>query len=134
MGFLDWMKQRTQRTNPEPEDEPVGDRHHDTNGSPIKPLWQSEWQPDDLGVREFRHHVGKSSVGFHGGLEISVGGGESVFRWTHARETPEEAENASYGMREGWEWADSTPRMTPLDKGMDQTKTLSRSRSKGIEY
>jgi hypothetical protein len=91
----------------EPEDEPAHNPHETNDGKPIKQLWRSEWHSDDHGLREYRHHVGQSEYGFHGGLEISVGGGDGPFKWGLARPTKADAEMSAYGMREGWELHDS---------------------------
>jgi hypothetical protein len=111
MGILDWVKSRGK----EPSGETAPAQHATNEGNPIKQMWKSEWRPDDQGLYEFRHHVGQSAHGFHGGLEVSGGRGESPFQWGQAKATPEEAKNASYGMSEGWNLADRTWREAQYD-------------------
>jgi hypothetical protein len=94
VGLLDWMKRQRETHTAEPANEPTPHRHFTDEGTPIKQLSRSEWYPDDHGLREYRYHVGQSSLGFHGGLEVSVQGGEGP-------------EQAAYGMREGWDFAEA---------------------------
>jgi hypothetical protein len=111
MGILDWVKSRGK----EPLGETAPTQHVTNDRNSIKQIWKSEWQPDGQGLYEFRHHVGQSTHGFHGGLEVSGGRGESPFQWGQARATPQEAKNASYGMSEGWNLADRTWRGAQYD-------------------
>jgi hypothetical protein len=102
MGILAWIKNRQK----EPEDEPAPSPHVTDDGKPIKQLWRSDWYSDDYGLREYRHHVGQSECGFHGGLEVSYRGGEGPFKWSQTRPTMSDAEMVSYGMRDGSEFGD----------------------------
>jgi hypothetical protein len=97
MGMLDWIKRR----GGEPEDEPARSPYETDTGKPINQMWRSEWYSDDHGLQEFRHHVGRSKYGFHGGLEVSNQGGEGPFRSGRAMKTFADAQQASYGMRDG---------------------------------
>ena len=105
MGVLDWIKRRG--SVPEPEDEPARSPYETDSGKPIKQMWISDWYSDDHGLQEFRHHVGRSEYGFHGGLEVSNQGGEGPFKWGRALKTFADAQKASYGMRDGWEFESS---------------------------
>jgi hypothetical protein len=109
MGFLDWIKQRKAQQQPEPDNEPEPPRHHSAKGNPIRPQWASEWKSGHDGLHEFRHHVGQSVEGFHGGLEVSYRGGEHAFRWSGRRPNPDAAERTSYRMRDVWELEERTP-------------------------
>jgi len=104
VAFLDWMRRDGKRVaEPEPEHEPEFPRHFTRKGNVITQMSRSEWYSDHTGLYEFRHHVGRSAEGYHGGLEISYRGGEGPFSWSNARKTHEAAEDVSHRMRAAWE-------------------------------
>ena len=107
MAFLDWLKRQNRKAVPEPEDDPGPPRHFSEKGSPIEQRWESKWYSSGDGLHEFKHHMGHSIDGFHGGLEVSFRGGEHSFRWSNARPSSESAEDASFRMREAWERGDN---------------------------
>jgi hypothetical protein len=94
-----------------PDEKPAPHRHFTDDGVPITQLSRSEWYPDDHGLHEYRFHVGQSRLGFHGGLEASIQGGEAPFKWSEARRTEKDAGHAAYGMREGFEFVDGWHRV-----------------------
>ncbi len=105
MAYLDWMK----RSSGQPARVEPGTAlavPSSRKGNSITPLSRSEWRPDTRALCELRQHVGKSVEGFHGGLEVSYGGGEGLFKWGSARLTAEAAQKSSDRMRAAWERAD----------------------------
>ncbi|HTU44894.1 MAG TPA: hypothetical protein VMF91_07520 [Bryobacteraceae bacterium] len=82
----------------EPEDEPVEPLHYTKNGNPIESWFHSGWHSDPTGRYEFREHVGRSVEGYHGGLEISPGGGEGPFYWSDGFAKEEKAHLAALEM------------------------------------
>src|ERR1700693_6177656 len=106
MAFLDWIKRGKTKQAPEPEDETTTPRHFSSKGNPIRQQWASGWHSSDDGLHEFRHHVGESVEGYHGGLEVSFRGGDHAFSWSKKRPTAEAAKRASSGLRHAWEIGD----------------------------
>lgn len=104
---------RDMRRTPEPEDLPSEPRHVTRKGNGITLQSESKWQSDATGLKEFKHHVGRSAEGYHGGVEVSHQGGEAGFFWSNARRTPQAAERASYGVREWYEREDKVKEDTP---------------------
>jgi len=128
MGFLDWVKRRDKTRMPEPEDEPAPARYFTQRGSAITIQSSSEWASDGVGVYEMRHHVGKSSEGYHGGLETSRQGGESSWQWTNTRPTAQSAEKAAYRMGVRW-MCEMEPEFDRV-AGIQQEQSQSRSDAK----
>ena len=62
------------------------------DGRPITVKSKSEWAAE--GLSEHRQIVGKSSAGYHGGLETSHRGGDSYVKWSRAYKTSKEASQA----------------------------------------
>jgi hypothetical protein len=107
VAFLDWIRPgRSKAREQEPEGERLESPHHTTKGNTITPQIRGDWQSGDDGLHEFRHHIGKSIEGFHGGLEVSFRGGEHSFSWSNKRPTARAAERASFGMQQAWELGD----------------------------
>jgi hypothetical protein len=110
---------RSAGRRPEPEDPPMEPWHVTRKGKGIMPVSASEWYSDATSATEFKHHVGKSVEGFHGGLEISYHGGEGPFYWSNARRTPEAAEKASYGIRGWYEKDEPVKNYPPMSEGQE---------------
>ena len=115
MGLLDWIKNRGKtKQHPEPEDEPAPDRYVTKRGNPIKVIQQGKWNSDHPGY-ESKALIGRSIEGYHGGREVSYGGGDGPVVWSNARPTLERAEKASYGISGPDEYQDAQPRERDLD-------------------
>jgi hypothetical protein len=71
-------------------------------GNPIEVQQSSPWRIEGFGLYELKLHVGKSSEGFHGGLEVSKEGGDSSLRWSSPRATEEAAWRAAHRLETAW--------------------------------
>jgi hypothetical protein len=105
MAFLDWIKRG--KAKRQPEHEPTPPHDSSPKGNPITRQWRSEWYSSEDGLHEFKHYVGRSIEGFHGGLKVDYHGSDDYdFRWSKKRPTQEAALRASYGMRVHYEGDD----------------------------
>lgn len=126
MGLLDWIKSRNgsapQVTGADlpgrnifaPENlpatpvgfskrlTPVDSLQYTQRGNLIRPVAQTNWNPDHSGAHEFRQHIGRSSEGYHGGFEVAHRGEFGMTFWSNARPTQDAAEKVSYRMRKEW--------------------------------
>jgi hypothetical protein len=125
MGFLDWMKGRgSARGSPDPENESMPARHETRKGNAICIRSSSEWISDGVGVYEWRHHIGNSVEGYHGGLEVSRHGGEGSWSWSNARPSLQAAENAALRMGERWnlEMGPEMERIANIQQGYSESR------------
>jgi hypothetical protein len=104
MGFLSWIKNyRQTKGQPEPP-APNWKQTLTRRMNPIVTEYTGAWQITRAdGRSRFRHHVGRSVEGFHGGIEISLKEGFSTLKWSNARPEIARAEKASAGMERAWE-------------------------------
>jgi hypothetical protein len=66
-------------------------RHLSAQGNAIEPEWHSQWMADACGFHETRCHVGRSSAGYHAGIEVCRREGMGRIEWHEARPSPEMA-------------------------------------------
>jgi hypothetical protein len=102
MKFLNWIKSR----NKEADGEGLRPSHANDDRGAITQIWNGPWESDGRGKYEFSHRVGRSRQGFRGGILVFAGGEQSLVYWGSPRKTEYDARTASYGMRDGWDFAD----------------------------
>jgi len=99
MKLLKWRNER--RVSPQPINGAIGSdggvRHN-----AITPEWRSRWHADACNFHETRRHVGRSTKGFHPGIEACYRAGAGHIEWGEARSSPERARMQSLQMENAW--------------------------------
>jgi hypothetical protein len=80
---------------------PVQNIKKSAKGNQIRII--GEWRSNGLASHEFKHYVGRSIEGYHGGFEAAPVGADGVVQWSNARPTVKAAVKACRGMSDAWE-------------------------------
>lgn len=138
MGFLNWIKDRSltlEARHPTVEPPPPNFKQTETKrGNQIRSEYVSYWRKEDVSAaHKTRRHIGRSSEGLHGGLEITYKEGTSVLKWSNPRADIPSAQRAAEGMDRAFARQFKALSSTAPHRGQTQTQQRSLNRGRGME-